>query len=105
MREEGGQAGTVQDPLWLIGRQWGQGQEGRSSSPGARPSSLSILTGYSICRNPARPWRDPPGRLEPPWKPAWFKATYGVGELFPEGPQEVTEVKMGTCLDWSQVGG
>ncbi|XP_054578024.1 trem-like transcript 2 protein [Eptesicus fuscus] len=60
---------------------------------------------YSICRSPARPWRDPPGRPEPPWTPAWFKATYGVGELFPEGPQEVTEVKMGTCLDWSQVGG
>ncbi|XP_015427637.1 PREDICTED: trem-like transcript 2 protein [Myotis davidii] len=60
---------------------------------------------YSICRSPARPWRAPPGRPEPPWKPAWFKATYGVGELFPEGPQEVTEVKMGTCLDWSQVGG
>ncbi|XP_054424722.1 trem-like transcript 2 protein [Pteronotus mesoamericanus] len=61
---------------------------------------------YSMCRDPARPWRDPAGRPEPPWKPAWFKATYGVGELLPEGPQEsVIGVKMGACLDWSQVGG
>ncbi|XP_036105335.1 trem-like transcript 2 protein isoform X2 [Molossus molossus] len=40
---------------------------------------------YSMCRDPARPWRDQPGSLEPPWKPAWFKATYGVGQLFPDG--------------------
>ncbi|KAM5326525.1 trem-like transcript 2 protein isoform 3-T3 [Glossophaga mutica] len=58
---------------------------------------------YSVCRDPVPPWRYPPGRLEPPWKPAWFKATYGVGELLPEGPQEaVRGVKMRTCLDWSQ---
>lgn len=60
---------------------------------------------YSICRNPARPWKDPPGRPEPPWKPSWSKATHGVGELLPEGPVEARGVKMGTCLDWSQVGG
>ncbi|XP_035879980.1 trem-like transcript 2 protein [Phyllostomus discolor] len=61
---------------------------------------------YSMCRDPVRPWRDPPGRPEPPWKPAWFKATYRVGELLPEGPQEaVRGVQMRTCLDWSQVGG
>ncbi|XP_045699504.1 trem-like transcript 2 protein [Phyllostomus hastatus] len=58
---------------------------------------------YSICRDPVRPWRDPPGRPEPPWKPAWFKATYRVGELLPEGPQEaVRGVQMRACLDWSQ---
>ncbi|XP_024413338.2 trem-like transcript 2 protein [Desmodus rotundus] len=61
---------------------------------------------YSMFRDPVWPWRDPPGRPEPPWKPAWFKATYGVGELLPEGPQEaVRGVKIRTCLDWSQVGG
>lgn len=70
------------------------------------PSSLFlVLTGYSICRDPARPWKDPPGRPEPPWKPAWSKASHGVGELLPEGPAEARGVKMGTCLDWSQVGG
>ncbi|XP_032718121.1 trem-like transcript 2 protein isoform X2 [Lontra canadensis] len=30
---------------------------------------------YRVCNNPARPWRDPLGRLEPPWKPAWSEAT------------------------------
>ncbi|XP_032959480.1 trem-like transcript 2 protein isoform X2 [Rhinolophus ferrumequinum] len=61
---------------------------------------------YSVCRDSARPWKDPPGRSEPPWKPAWFKATYGVGELLPEGPQEARGgVKLGNYLDWSQGGG
>ncbi|XP_066217515.1 trem-like transcript 2 protein [Saccopteryx leptura] len=54
---------------------------------------------YSVCR-------DPPGRPEPPWKPARFKATYRVGELIPEGhPEAVGAVKMGTYLDRSQGGG
>ncbi|KAL2791801.1 trem-like transcript 2 protein precursor, partial [Daubentonia madagascariensis] len=26
---------------------------------------------YSMCSDPARPWKDPPRRPEPPWKPAW----------------------------------
>nr|XP_045721950.1 trem-like transcript 2 protein isoform X1 [Mirounga angustirostris] len=30
---------------------------------------------YRVCNDPARPWRDPLGRLEPPWKPAWSEAT------------------------------
>lgn len=63
------------------------------------------VASYSICRDSARPWKEPPGRPEPPWKPAWSKATHGVGELLPEGPVEARGVKMGTCLDWSQVGG
>ncbi|XP_059967118.1 trem-like transcript 2 protein [Mesoplodon densirostris] len=30
---------------------------------------------YSIYRDPARSWRDPSTRPEPPWKPAWSEAT------------------------------
>ncbi|XP_014638216.1 PREDICTED: trem-like transcript 2 protein [Ceratotherium simum simum] len=30
---------------------------------------------YSVCRDAARPWRDPPGRPDPPWKPVWSGAT------------------------------
>ncbi|KAI5936073.1 Trem-like transcript 2 protein [Manis javanica] len=30
---------------------------------------------YSICSEPARPWRDLPGRPQPLWKPAWPEAT------------------------------
>ncbi|KAG8511991.1 Trem-like transcript 2 protein, partial [Galemys pyrenaicus] len=30
---------------------------------------------YSICSDPARPWKDLPTRPEPLWKPAWSEAT------------------------------
>ncbi|XP_011236120.1 trem-like transcript 2 protein [Ailuropoda melanoleuca] len=30
---------------------------------------------YRVCNDPASPWRDPLGRLEPPWKPAWSETT------------------------------
>ncbi|XP_046496608.1 trem-like transcript 2 protein isoform X1 [Equus quagga] len=30
---------------------------------------------YSVCGDPARPWRYPPGRPDPPWKTTWFEAT------------------------------
>ncbi|XP_053458850.1 trem-like transcript 2 protein isoform X2 [Nycticebus coucang] len=30
---------------------------------------------YSMCSDPARPWKDLPRRPEPPWKPAWSETT------------------------------
>ncbi|XP_006190806.1 trem-like transcript 2 protein [Camelus dromedarius] len=30
---------------------------------------------YSMCHDPARPWRDPSTSLEPPWKAAWSEDT------------------------------